>query len=268
MKIKEDLLGPCYWDSVAEKTGKYHLEKNIAIYKKDEHIKIIKNWGGDFKDKKILKTDLYEDAFGDDSFLFWLLSYNSEIFGMDVSQRVASKTKSRFKKLNSDFKNYITADVRNCAFKHESFDLIISNSTLDNLASCDVPGALLELKRILKPKGILILTLDNGNNPLYRLGYLIEKFLKTNKYYQACCYSVKEAEYLAKQSNFTIEDITAIVHIPTPFNKIALLLTKSNSRNFVKFVRNSIALFSKLGYGKTKFLTGWFIALKLVKNGD
>lgn len=255
-----------YWDSVAEDMQEYHLDRDIAIYKRYEHIKIIKEWGSGLKGKRILKTDLFEEAFGDDHFLFWLLGESRDTFGMDISHKIASRAKSRSEGFNTEFKNCIASDIRNSAFKDESFDLIISNSTLDNLASCDVQKALSELRRILKPEGIFILTLDNAHNPLYVLSYCIEKLLNTNKYYQSKCYSVKEAVRLAKQNNFIVQDITAIMHIPTPFNKLAILLKKMDSIFMENIVRCLIALFSKFGNRKTKFLTGWFIALKLVKN--
>lgn len=88
----------------------------------------------------------------------------------------------------------------------------------------------------------------------------------TNKYYQSRCYSLKEALDLVRQNNFKVENVTTIVHIPTPFNKLAKLLNKSKLIFFNDLVKCCIEIFSKMSGGGTKFLTGWFIALKLVKN--
>lgn len=259
------LLGANYWDSITKEIKGYQLERNIAIYEKYEYIKLIKKWNKGLNGKKILKTDLYEEAFTGNHFLFWLTRQNANVFGIDISHEIVKKSQLYPGRINGYLKNCITSDIRRCAFRDESFDLIISNSTLDNLVAQDATMALAELKRILKPKGILILTLDNGHNPLYCLGYAIEKFLKTNKYYQDQCYSIKKAKTLAEQNNFVIQDITAIVHIPTPFNKIAIFLQKINGRVFQKFIRYCISLFSRLGNKRTKLLTGWYIALKLIK---
>jgi len=262
----KNVLDNHYWDSIVEKIDNRIFEKNVAVYYKSEHIQLIKKWGEGLKGKKILKTDLFEEAFKDGDFLFWLLRQNENTFGMDISCAIVKKARDNSRELNFKFDKGIASDIRNCAFGDESFDLIISNSTLDNLSFGDVSGALGELRRILKPKGILILTLDNRNNPLYYLGYLIEKIIKTNKYYQARCYSRSDIEVLAKQNNFLIKDTTAIVHIPTPFNKIALFLGRFGGKPAQKFIRWCVISFSKLGYKKTKFFTGWFIAVKLIKN--
>jgi len=259
-------LNAAYWNSVCDNTKSSVLERNAAVYKRSEHIKLLKKWGGPLKGKKILKTDLYEEAFGCDHFLYWLLKQNTHVFGMDISYKIGYRAMLRAVKFNKTFNNCISSDVINCAYKDKSFDLIISNSTLDNLIASDAPRAMKELHRILKPSGTLILTLDNRHNPLYVLGYYIEKLLNTNKYYQSKCYSVKEALRLAEQNNFVVQDITAIVHIPTPFNKIALLLGKTNNRVIKRVIRRFVSLFSGLGKKKTKFLTGWFIALKLERN--
>jgi len=264
----EQSLDTYYWDSLSEKIISHHLEKNIAIYKKSEHIKLIKKWALTLKGKKILKTDLYEEAFGEDHFLFWLLKQNENTFGMDISYNIAKKAKLRSGEFNTTFKNCIVSDIRNCAFKDDSFDLIISNSTIDNLQSKDVPSAFRELRRILKPSGILILTLDNIHNPLYRLGYTIEKILRTNRHYQGSCYSLKTIKRLAQENKLKILDSTAIVHIPTPFNKLALFLSKFKTRETEKIIRLSVSLFSKLGNKRINLLTGWFIAAKLTKNDN
>lgn len=262
------LLDSDYWDSVSEKIKDYHLEENVAFYKQREYIELIRNWSCGLEGKKILKTDLYEEAFGADQLLFWLIKKNAKIYGMDISFKITNKAKMNARIHSVYFKNSIVADVRSCSFRDESFDLIISNSTLDNLPACDVSEALSEFKRILKSTGILILTLDNAHNPLYLAGYYLGKLLNANKYYQDHCYTVKRTKFLVEQSNFFVQDVTAIVHIPTPFNRLAILLKKSNSVFMENLVKYCITLFAKLGKRKTKFLTGWFIALKLTKDPD
>lgn len=259
------LLDSDYWDSVARGKKNHHLEKNIALYKRDEHLRLIKQWSGGSSVRTVLKTDLYEEAFGNDDFLPCLLKEYGNIFGMDISREISNKAKNNLKDSHSGPISCVVSDIRKCAFRDESFDLIISNSTIDNLRSSDSSTALSELRRVLKPKGTLILTLDNRNNPLYFLGYQIEKLLSFNGYYQGKCYSIKEAKSLALKNNFKIDDITSIVHIPTPFNKMAVLAEKAGLKFLEKPIRYAINRFSKLGGRRSKFLTGWFIALRLVK---
>jgi SAM-dependent methyltransferase len=262
MKFKLDAN---YWDSISDNMRGYHLEQNISIYKRDEHIKLIKKWSGDLKGKRILKTDLFEEAFGEDSFLPWLLSQGALVTGMDISSKIARKACSRINQSNTYFKNCAGSDIRQCAFKDNVFDLIVSNSTLDNLTQDSVCLSLVELRRILKPSGILILTLDNACNPFYALGYFLAKKWRMQAYYQDRCYSLSESKLLACQAGFKVLETTAIVHIPTPFNKLALCWTARGSRLMKRFIRRLIILFSAQEYFNSKYRTGWFLALKLTK---
>lgn len=255
-----------YWDNAVSASARYHLEQNVGIYKKSQHLRLIREWGGILKGKSILKTDLYEEALGNDGFLGWLRSQGAFAWGMDISPRITAMARRALNKKYPFFEPCVVSDIRRCAFKDGFFDLIISNSTLDNIRSEDVATALKELWRILKPGGVLILTLDNACNPLYRLGYFIRKALNIGRYYQDRCYTLSEARDLAKENGFVVMDETAIVHIPTPFNKIALLLERCHWRFLQDWIRSSVVLCSKvLAVENKKFLTGWFIALKLVK---
>src|SRR4029434_1314077 len=70
-----------------------------------------------------------------------------------------------------------TEETRSTALKHlrtvfadEAFDVIVSNSTLDHFGSWAELGASLhELHRVLKTRGLLIITLDNRANPIVAL---------------------------------------------------------------------------------------------------
>lgn len=254
-----------YWDSISDNMQGYHLEQNISIYKRDEHIKIIKKWSGGLKGKRVLKTDLFEEAFGEDSFLPWLLSQGAVVTGMDISSKIAYKAYSRVNQSNAYFKNCVGSDIRQCAFKDNVFDVIVSNSTLDNLALNTVPLSLAELRRILKPSGILILTLDNACNPFYALGYFFAKIWRMQAYYQDRCYSLRESQFVACQAGFKVLETTAIVHIPTPFNKLALWCKARGSRLMERLIRRLIVLFSFQEHFNSRYRTGWFLALKLAK---
>lgn len=255
-----------YWNGLAHQAGPHHLEENIAAYKRWEHVRLIRKWGGPFKGKVVLKTDLYEEAFGKDHFLFWLLNRGALVVGMDISQKIVHLAQKRAQALSKASHFGMASDVRRMAFKDATFDLIISNSTLDNLPAETVPSAFIELHRILKPGGVLILTLDNAHNPSYRFGYALEKIFGTNGYYQDRCYSLKEVEEFSRQNGFHIQNTCAIVHIPTPFNKLALFLTRRWGKQLRHPLRRLIMWFSGAGtHKRTQFLTGWFLAFKMVK---
>jgi SAM-dependent methyltransferase len=63
-----------------------------------------------------------------------------------------------------------STDVRRLGLRSETFDVVFSPSTLDHFGRTDqIALALRELRRVLKPGGRLLLTLDNRWNPLLRV---------------------------------------------------------------------------------------------------
>ncbi len=265
--LRNTQLSGAYWDRVARDCGtnSYPLEENIARYKKDEHLRLLKRWDIDIKGKTILKTDLFEEALGRDGFLFELSNADNTIIGMDISYEIVRRSGLR-NAAKKDSDKMIVSDIKTAAFKENSFDLVISNSTLDHIPRQDVSLALGEIRRILKPNGILVLTLDNKQNFLYLLGYRIQQIFRINKFYLAGCYSSKEAIRLVEANNFVVQDLTTIVNIPTPFNKIALSWKRiSRKLGGDKIIQYFLNIFLKAKNKKIPIFSGWFIALKLTK---
>ena len=64
----------------------------------------------------------------------------------------------------------MNADVRCLPFVDGVFDLVVSNSTLDHFeTSREIERAVAEIHRVLAPRGLFILTLDNPANPAVAL---------------------------------------------------------------------------------------------------
>ena len=160
-----------YWDHVAQSLeGKYYLNELLGEHKRRIHLKLVERWGQSRQHGKILKTDLFEEALGTDDLLFHLRDRASQAVGVDVSPRIVRKAKSRAQVSQGGSNHFVVADVRTLPFANDSFDLIISNSTLDHFpAEADLKRGLSEISRALLPGGILIITMDNPSNPLVRL---------------------------------------------------------------------------------------------------
>jgi hypothetical protein len=126
--------------------------------------------------------------------------------------------------------------------------------------------ALIEFKRILREDGQIVLTLDNRHNPLYRLGYFLNKIFEKG-YYQDRCYTIKEVEAICKELGFDVIKKTAIVHLPTPFNKVALIIERLRIPYNKEIVRWVIKNYSMIGNTKMRYRTGWFLAFLLKKKG-
>ncbi len=115
----------------------------------------------------MLKTDVFEEANGDDQILFDLLPGVRLSIGMDLAASMARRARARCQAPGVVF---LATDVRRIALATGSVDLVVSNSTLDHF---DEPESfyesLREIARVLKPGGVAVIALDNPWNPLYPL---------------------------------------------------------------------------------------------------
>lgn len=77
-----------------------------------------------------------------------------EIIGIDINNDLQNKINLK----NQKNFTFILADVSNLPFKQESFDVVIS---LGHSCAAAIPGALPEIRRVLKNNGILIMDYIN-----------------------------------------------------------------------------------------------------------
>ena len=114
-----------------------------------------------------LKTDLFEEANGEDQLLFDLSVGQRVAIGFDMSASTADQAGRRAPR--SGWPLFV-ADARALPLRSDSVDLIISTSTLDHMdGPDDLDAALRELCRVLRPGGRMALTLDNPWNPTYHI---------------------------------------------------------------------------------------------------
>ena len=259
-------LGAEYWDSIAEKMKSRYVKNPFFQHKRDEVLRLINRWGRDNQDATILKTDLYEEALEPDHLLFNLAKKNGKVWGIDISPRLAKMAKQKAHQRRAHL-NLCVSDVRRLAFKDNEFNLIISTSTLDHFPEMDV--ALKELYRVLKPKGVIILTLHNTTNlPVYFMYKLMKFFKKYPFGYAEGTYSLWKTKQLMRSIGFNIEDSTAIIHVPpllpTIINEI---YRRGNSKILRKTCQKIIELSEAIGKSNSflKYLTGYCIAVKATK---
>jgi SAM-dependent methyltransferase len=81
------------------------------------------------------------------------------IVAIDISERLILKAKER---VSSGDVHFIAGNAYETGFKSESFDFIVGSSSLHHL---NVPSALKEFLRILKPGGMILFTEPNMMNP-------------------------------------------------------------------------------------------------------
>lgn len=240
------------WDKVSDSISSHHLEKNVALYKRSEHVKLLRKWFPP-RVSRVLKTDLFEEAFGMDYFMDFLKDVGRPV-GVDISSKTVKKAVGRHGFPAT------SCCVVHLPFRDSCFDAIVSNSTLDHLFLKDVKQSLKEFSRVLSPGGVLVLTLDNAHNPLYRLGYILSKRLGAGGYHQEKCYGIRESKALLREAGFKVDEVSSIVHLPTPFNFLARKLSFYGIFDFP--IRCFIKAYSSLGFGGRNKYTGWFLAFK------
>ncbi len=105
----------------------------------------------------VLKTDLFDEAAGEGVYAR-LQARAARFCGIDISASTCRLATARYARLAAT-----VADVRCLPFADESFDLVLSFSTLDHFASAsEIEKALRCLYRVLRPGGYLLVTLDNA----------------------------------------------------------------------------------------------------------
>ena len=162
MKSEDSTSSAKYWDCVAE-TGKPEVTNELwrkhADFLNTRLLDRFLPVSGDFE--HALKTDLFDESLGQG--LFPALSLRSKaVSGLDISINVV-----RYARVRHNGCLGINADILDRPFSEQSFDLIVSTSTLDHFSSDgDIAAALDTLAKMLKPGGHLIWTMDNPANPV------------------------------------------------------------------------------------------------------
>lgn len=126
--------------------------------------RLIQEWVGAGRFDCSLKTDLFDEVVGR-GLVRVLQRISREVRGMDLVESLVRAAMTSNPGLRAH-----RADVRRSEMAEASVDFVLSNSTLDHFGDpSDLPRGLRELARILRPGGLLLVTLDNPQNPLVGL---------------------------------------------------------------------------------------------------
>ena len=245
------------WDALAGRMRQPQFQEQIALHKRRENLELIATWAPPHVGR-LLKTDLFEEAFGLDSLVDALARAYPSVIGMDISQTVVAAARAREPRAG-----YITSDAYALPFRSQSFDLIVSISTLDHLPPALFPKALAELCRALRPGGCLILTLDSRHNPLHVLSNHIRRSMRM--IYAERCFKVDDVIAALDGQPVAVTAVTAIYHIPFPVNFLAKKARAIAGEWADAWIRGVIALCRGLGTLPTRFFTGRYIALRIIK---
>ncbi len=173
-----------------------------------------------------LKTDAFDEAVGDGAYPA-LQRAAERVYAMDISASTCRLAIARWPRLAA-----AASDVRNLPFGDDSFDLILSLSTLDHFASIsEIEKALRCLYRVLRPGGCLLLTLDNLSNPFVWLrNSLPQQSLRSFglvPYPVGATLCPDQLRELLESAGFEVRDLRTLMHVPrAPAVALAGLLDK------------------------------------------
>lgn len=261
---KPGSLGRIYWDDVAKRRVNHYVDFFSAGIKRNAYTSLIERWTSG-KAGLTFKTDLFEEAFGDDHLLSHLADKGAMAVGCDISHVVCTRARERMAGISVDIGKMLVADVSEIPVKSGCVDLVVSSSTLDHLPEID--QALAEIHRILSPQGVLILTLNNAHNPLFVMGTHLQSFFGRIDFYIDKFYSEGEMKSLLGKAGFRVDDVAFIVHIPFGLPTVFEHLGGFSSDRVRAFKVGIARLIQQYSLRKSRLhrFTGWYVALCALK---
>jgi len=249
--------------AAGDDTPSWYLDPLVALQKRQVHQEWIRAAVGRRPCVTVLKTDLFEDAYGDDRIFHDLFPDMRLGIGFDINAATVSTAVHRGA---GAFEGFV-CDVRRMALPDASVDVVVSTSTLDHLESKrDIADSLDELSRVVRPEGIVIVTLDNPRNPLYfslkwlsRCGWTAFPLGAT--------VSMAELEGMLAERGFHVEKRGYLIHNPRVLSTALFLgLRRLLGRHASTPIRWLLRAFMSLGSLPLQSFTGCFLAVSAVKH--
>jgi len=254
-----------HWEKVSEDWQRDHPQALWRRHCDNVNLTLLKKWWPHDQVDSVLKTDLFDEVFGNGLYPF-TRQKESALYGIDLSESIVSAARKSFSDIEAT-----VSDVRQLPFADDTYDLIISNSTLDHFESKgDIAVSLRELYRVLKPGGHLLVTLDNISNPVIALRQVLPfKFLNATgilPYYVGATLGPRGLCREVRQAGFNVIETTSIMHCPRIIAvAVAGLLQRHAGRTTQDRYLRFLMAIEKLAGWPTRNFTGYFTGVKAVK---
>lgn len=254
--------GDGVWENLGQQAKpNWYLDPLVARAKRQEHLRLVERWTGGKKPARVLKTDLFEEAFGDDQLLFGLFP-DAQVYAIDLAVSTVRNAGKRVPRESRCAFHFGVADLRALPLRSRSFDLILSTSSLDHFSSGeDFNKAIEQIVDALGHGGRLILTLDNRWNPLYL----------PLKWLSQCSWapfplgytpSLTKLKKLLVLKGLQIRGDDCLVHNPRMLSTLLFLgLRRSMGSLASPVISGLLKVFSWLDYLPTRYFSACFIAV-------
>lgn len=229
------------------------------------HADLLSEWLPGPMDGRVLKTDLFDEACGD-GLAPALSRVAQHIHGIDVATDVVDAAAGRHPLISAS-----VDDVRSMKFADATFQLVVSNSTLDHFGSVsEIDISLGEIHRVTAPGGLLVLTLDNIANPVIAARSILPKGLLRATglvpYHVGKSLGPRGTVKHVTSAGFDVVEVRSFMHVPRVFavRGCARLDATSDDSVIMSVLRRMIR-WERLGRWPTRWMTAHYVAVLAVK---
>lgn len=215
--------------------------------------------------ERVLKTDMFDEAAAQG--VYDLLAHRcSAVVGIDISAQVL-----RAARHNVGIVPLVCGDVQRLPFRDESFDVVISMSTLDHFHSLDeMFAAIGELRRVVRPRGELLLTIDNLANPLIAVRNALPfpwlHKLGLVPYFVGATCGPRRLQRALLAMGFEVCESGALLHCPRVLAVLLLrFLYDRAGEGTWRWVIRALNAFEGLSEWPTRYVTGNFVYVRAVR---
>lgn len=254
-----------YWDGVGAVWADAQPDALWRSYCDHRNATLVARWLRDVSARRLLKTDTFDEAVSTGLF-GTLRTHASSVAGIDVSPAIARAARGRHPAFAT-----VAGDVRALPFTDAVFDVAVSISTLDHFDSREcLHAALGEIRRVLRPGGGLLITIDNETNPVVALrnrlpfGLLHRLGLVPYRVGRSC--GGRAFGRLLASQGFDVECLTYVEHCPRLIAvRLARLLARMPSENARAAFIRVLEGFERLEGSPLRAFTGHYVAAWAVK---
>jgi len=251
---------PGYWDAVGGVWAATHRDELWRRWSDAIHTRWLDRVAGRLPPGRVLKTDLFDEAYGD-GLAPWFESHGHDLVACDLALTTARGAVRKPSRVVA-----AVADVRRLPFADRTFDAVFSDSTLDHFdAEPAIRQSLEELRRVLRPGGTLLLTMDNPENPLVWFRNLAPRFwmrVGVVPYAVGATCGTRQLARLLQETGFTVVTTETIMHVPRVLTvPVCRWLATTGSRRPERLSCRWLLAAERLGAWPTSRATGHFVAV-------
>ena len=249
---------PGDWDEVfrTTPTGSLWRRHSDAVNRR-----LVDHWLGDRRVDRVLKTDLWDEAVAD-GVAPALAEHADEVHGVDVAPLTVAAAAQRHPWLRT-----AEADVTALPAEDGAYDAILSLSTLDHLPGrAEVEDGLAELRRVLRPTGELLLTFDNGANPVVAVRNALPARVRQATglvpYPVEVALGRRSLVALMEQAGFDVVASTAALHCPRVVAVRAAAAAERRGAAAADQLARRLQAWERLSRLPTRQITGHFVVVQ------